>query len=117
MNIGLLQNLVNNKDGTVDIDIGELSNQSKNGKINIGQRDYQGGHVNMHGKLLENIGTNSWNSIGLLQNLQTVKLDKLGLTGSHAKNIVGAKGGDVTIGTVGNSGDYSVNEIGLQNLA
>ena len=69
----------------------------------------------MHGKLLENIGTNSWNTIGL-QNLQNIKLDKLGLTGSHGKNIVGAKGGDVTIGTVGNDGDYSVNEIGLQNL-
>jgi len=43
-------------------------------------------------------------------------LDDLTNTGDHSSNIVGKKGGDVTIHNLGNSGDGSINEIGLLNL-
>jgi hypothetical protein len=43
-------------------------------------------------------------------------LDDLTNTGTGSSNIVGKKGGDVTIHNLGNSGDGSINEIGLLNL-
>lgn len=71
--------------------------------------------MHIKGTLLESTGDNAWNTIGLL-NLQKIDLDTLGNTGVNSRNIVGKKGGDVTIKTLGNSGDGSVNEIGLLNL-
>ena len=65
MNIGL-QQLLNNNGGTVDIDFGSQSNAANNGRLNVAQKDYQGGNVNIKGKFLESTGNNSWNTIGLL---------------------------------------------------
>jgi len=78
-----------------------------------------GGDVTIHN--LGNSGDGSINEIGLLnlhkkRHVQKINLDTLTNTGDHSTNIVGKKGGDVTIKSLGNSGDGSINEIGLLNL-
>ena len=96
--------VIENSGGHVVIDFDTLENKANRGQLNVGQGNYRGGAVDIHGGSVINSGRRSGINVGLLQ-LQDIKIDNLNSNSNGGGNRVGTNnGGDIEVKNFSASG-------------